>query len=381
VSKLGFSTMRAKVLSPVAVVSVTALALAACGTKTPSTTSTTAGSTGTTAATSSGGSITLTEAGSSLLFPLFQIWAPAYHTEVPNVTISPAAGGSGLGISDAIAGTVSMGASDAYLPQSVVSKDPNLENIPLAISAQMVNYNLPGVTKHLNLSGQILSQIYQGKITTWNDAAIAAANPGVTLPSTKIVPLHRSDGSGDSFIFTTYLSDADPSGWGTKYSYNTNFTGPPISGALAENGNGGMVTGCAATPGCVAYIGISYLSKTNAAGLGEAKLKNAAGNYMLPNASTIVAEASGFASKTPPNETISLIYGPAPQGYPIINYEYAIVSTRQPNATTASAVKAFLSWASDPAKGSAPSFLNQVGFQPLPASVVALSTAQINKIS
>lgn len=376
---------RGKLLSGLAAVSAATIALGACGANSPKTTSTTAAGPNTTtgSASSSGGGagVTLTEAGSSLLFPLFQIWAPAYHRTDPTVTISPAAGGSGLGISDAIAGTVNIGASDAYLPAAEVSAHPDLENIPLAISAQMINYNLPGVSKHLKLSGPIVSAIYQGKITTWNDSAIAAANPGVTLPPTKIVPLHRSDSSGDTFLFTTYLSDADPSGWGTKYHFNTAYQGPPISGALAENGNGGMVTGCAATPGCIAYIGISYLAKTEKAGLGEAMIRNAAGNYLLPDASTITTEASGFASKTPANEAISLIYGPAAQGYPIINYEYAIVSTKQPSSTTASALRAFLTWASSPARGSSPTYLDQVGFQALPANVVGLSAAQIAKIS
>lgn len=261
-----------------------------------------------------------------------------------------------------------------------MSKTPSLENIPLAISAQMVNYNLPGVTKQLKLSGMILSQIYQGKITKWNDSAIAAINPGVKLPSTPIVPLHRSDSSGDTFLFTTYLSDADPSGWGAKYHFNTAYPGPSIPGALSENGNGGMVTGCAGVKGCIAYIGISYLAKTNAAGLGEAMLENKSGNYLLPDASTISAEAAAFASTTRANEAISLIYGSPAQGYPIINYEYAVVNTKQSKPAAATALKAFLNWAINPADGNSSQYLNQVGFQPLPSSVATLSTNQISKI-
>lgn len=380
------SRSRARVLTPLALISAAAVGLAACGTTTTTTTSTTAGSTGspTTAApagsTGSGAPVTLTEAGSSLLFPLFQIWAPAYHTQYPSVTISPAAGGSGAGISEATSGTIDIGASDAYLSPADMSAHPDVLNIPLAISAQQINYNLPGVTKHLKLNGMILSGIYQGKITSWNDSQIAAANPGVSLPNMKIVPLHRSDGSGDTFLFTQYLSKADPSGWGPKYSFNTTYPGPAISGALAENGNGGMVSGCNATPGCVAYIGISYLAKTNADGLGEAMLENAAGNYLLPSTSTIVAEAAGYATKTPPNEALSLIYGPAAQGYPIINYEYGIVNTAQSSTATAAAIRAFLTWAASPTDGSALKYVSQVNFQPLPASVVSLSLAQIAKI-
>ncbi len=382
-----------KLALPFALVSSAGLALTACGGSSTSASPTTSASAGptpaSTADSASGGSgassggkgqVALTEAGSSLLYPLFQIWAPAYHRVDPEVTIDPAAGGSGKGISGAIAGTLDIGASDAYLSPADMASHPGVENIPLAISAQMINYNLPGGPRHLKLNGQVLQGIYEGKITRWDDKAIAALNPGAHLPATKIVPLHRSDASGDTFLFTQYLSKSNPRGWGATYHYNTSYPGPALAGALAENGNGGMVTGCSHTPGCIAYIGISYKAQTDAAGLGEALLQNRSGRYLLPGPTTIVAEARGFASKTPSNEAISLIYGPAPDGYPIINYEYAVVRTSQSGAAVASAIRSFLTWASNPAEGSSPRFLDKVGFQPLPSSVVRLSRAQIAKI-
>ena len=118
----------------------------------------------------------------------------------------------------------------------------------------------------------MISQIYQGKITEWNDPAITALNPNVVIPSLAIVALHRSDSSGDTFIFSSFLSAADPNGWGSNIGYGTSISFPGISNSLGENGNGGMVSGCQATAGCIAYIGISYLQKTQAAGLGEAEL-------------------------------------------------------------------------------------------------------------
>jgi phosphate transport system substrate-binding protein len=303
---------------------------------------------------------------------------PDYQKAYPQIKMTTAGTGSGTGISQAAAGAVQIGASDAYLSSSDVSKYPGLLNIPLAISAQQINYNIPGLSQstHLKLNGSVLAQIYQGKITKWNAPAISALNPGVSLPSTTIVPLHRSDSSGDTFLFTTYLSDQDASGWGDSISYGTTVSWPKVSGALAEEGNGGMVDGCKATPGCVAYIGISYLKKTNAAGLGEAQVENGSGTYELPSSSTIGTEAAAFVSKTPANESLSLINGP---GYPIINYEYAIVNSKQSSATTAQDVQAFLHWALT--SGNSMSYLSQVQFQPLPASVVSLSDAQIAKIT
>jgi phosphate ABC transporter phosphate-binding protein len=158
-------------------------------------------------------SATLSETGSTLLYPLWNLWVPGYTTSYSNVNIQTAGTGSGTGITDATNGTADIGASDAYLSPSQVSASPSLLNIPLAISAQLVVYNVPGVQAHLKLSGKVLSEIYQGKIKTWNDPAITAINSGVNLPSTPIVTLHRSDSSGDTFLFTTYLSKADNSGW------------------------------------------------------------------------------------------------------------------------------------------------------------------------
>lgn len=326
--------------------------------------------------------VALTETGSTLLYPLFNLWAPAYHSAVSTVSVTTAGTGSGTGISQASAGAVNIGASDAYLSSAQIAKYPGLENIPLAISAQQINYNLPGLAgAHLKLNGKLLSAIYQGKLTKWNAPQIASLNPGVALPNMTIVPLHRSDGSGDTFIFTTYLSKQDPNGWGTKIGFNTTVAFPAVPGALGENGNGGMVSGCQATPGCIAYIGISFLAKTQHAGLGEAMLGNGSGNYLLPTATSIQAEERAFSGQEPATGTLSLVDSTsAPHGYPIINFEYAIVNKHQPSATTAQAIRSLLSWAINPSNGSAASFLSQVQFQPLSGAARQISQQLINGI-
>ena len=322
--------------------------------------------------------MSLTETGSTLLYPLFQEWVPAYKSQFSQVTISTAGTGSGKGISSAAGGTADIGASDAYLSPADVSKSPSLENIPLAIAAQEVGYNLPGFRGDIRLDGTVLAEMYQGMITTWNAPAIRQLNPGVSLPGTRVIPIHRSDSSGDTFLFTSYLSKQDSS-WADSISYNTTVAWPGASGALAFQGNKGMVKGCEDNPGCVAYIGISYLSMAQAAGLGEARLANGAGSYELPTASTISAAASGFASTTPAVGTLSMINSSATGAYPIINYEYAIVSTKQSSASKAQAIKAFLLWAIT--KGNASAYLDQVRFQPLPSSVASISEALLSKIS
>jgi phosphate transport system substrate-binding protein len=323
---------------------------------------------------------TVTETGSTLMYPLFNLWAGGYNTKYSNTTIQTAGTGSGTGISEAENGTIDVGASDAYLAPSVVSANPDLKNIPTAISAQMVAYNVPGVLSHLKLSGKVVSEIYEGQITNWNASQIASANPGVTLPNLPIVTLHRSDSSGDTFIFTSYLSKADASGWGAKIGFNTTVPWPAAPGALGENGNSGMVSGCKATPGCIAYIGISYLTQVLQSGLGYSALGNGKGQYVVPTQASIAAEAAGFIKKTPANGTISLIYGPISNGYPIVNYEYAIVSTNQSSTSTAKNIRSVLEWAINSKGGNSSTYLSQVNFQALPSKVVAQSLKQILSI-
>jgi phosphate transport system substrate-binding protein len=323
----------------------------------------------------------LIETGSTLLYPLFNLWVPGYNQTYPGVTIQTGGTGSGTGISDATNGTADIGASDAYLAPSNVSASPGLKNIPLAISSQLVTYNIPGVTAHLKLSGSVLSQIYQGKITNWNNSAITGLNSGVTLPNLPIVTLHRADSSGDTFLFTQFLSKTDPSGWGATVAFNTTVQWPNAPGALGETGNSGMVTGCKATPGCVAYVGISYQTQALQAGLGYASLENAKSQFVAPTAASIAAEAAAFTKKTPASGTISLIYGPAKDGYPIVNYEYAIVETHQASTSKAKAIRSLLEWAINVKDGNAASYLNQVDFQPLPSAIYKGSLKQILTIS
>jgi len=277
-------------------------------------------------------------------------------------------GASSPGPASSPATTAAVASAGGRLPSSPA---------PGAVSLSESGSTLLGQGVHLNLDGAVLAQMYQGVIKRWDDPAIAALNPGVPLPGTRVMPLHRSDSSGDTFLFSSYLSMHDPA-WNAAIGYRTTVAWPAVPGALALKGNSGMVAGCQATPGCVAYVGISYLSQALTAGLGEAQLANDSGQYLLPTAASISAEVSTFVSSTPANETISMVNGPDPGGYPIVNYEYAIVSTRQPSAVRARDIKALLHWAIT--SGNAPSYLDQVRFQPLPGTVVSLSDAQIASI-
>ncbi len=320
------------------------------------------------------------ETGSSLLYPLFNLWVPVYTKANPNVKITTQSTGSGTGIAQSVAGIAQIGASDAYMSDALMKKHPNMLNIPLAISVQMVNYNLPGLNgSHLKLSGPVLASIYEGHIRYWNDKAIRELNPGVHLPHHLIIPVHRTDGSGDTFIFTQYLSFSDHQ-WGNSVSYGTTVSWPAVSGGIGAEGNPGMVTAVHDNPYSIAYIGSSYQNTIERDKLGIARLKNRAGHFVLPEARTAAAAAAVMVPKTPKDQRISLIFAPGSESYPIINYEYALVSKTQPSADMAAALRKFFTWAISKDGGNAPHFIEAVHFVPLPEPVVKLSAAQIAEI-
>ncbi|MGC9237515.1 MAG: phosphate ABC transporter substrate-binding protein PstS [Thiomonas sp.] len=324
--------------------------------------------------------ISLLETGSTLLYPLFNLWVPDYTKAHPDVKITTQGTGSGTGIAEAISGVAQIGASDAYMADAQIKQNPSILNIPLAISAQTINYNIPGLNnKHLKLDGPVLAGIYDGSIKNWDDAAIKAMNPGVKLPNHAIVPIHRTDGSGDTFIFSQYLSFSTPK-WNDSVGFGTSISWPAVQGGVGANGNPGMVQACQSTPYSVAYIGVSFHKEIAKAGLGTAMIKNKAGHFLLPTAKTVSAAASGLIAKTPADERISLVFSEGADSYPIINYEYAIVNAKQANPETAKAIKEFLGWAVESKGGNAAKYLDQVRFIALPARIQELSKAQIAKI-
>ncbi len=244
----------------------------------------------------------------------------------------------------------------------------------------MVNYNLPGLNgRHLKLSGPVLDGMYDGNIRYWDDAAIRSLNPGVHLPHHVIIPVHRTDGSGDTFIFTQYLSFSTPA-WNNSTSYGTTVSWPAVSGGLGAEGNPGMVTATKDNPYTVAYIGTSFQNAIERYRLGIAMLKNRAGRFVLPTVATAKSAAAALVHKTPKDERLSMIFAPGLNSYPIINYEYALIDPRQPSPGMAAQLRNLLTWAISPRGGNASHFMRQVHFIALPVQVVRLSSAQIAEI-
>jgi phosphate transport system substrate-binding protein len=323
--------------------------------------------------------VNLAETGSTLIYPLFNVWVSEYAKTHPGIHITTGSTGSGAGIEQAISGIVRIGASDAYMTDAQAKQNPLIINVPMAISALTVNFNLPGFNAvHLRLDGPVLAGIYTGKIRQWDDKAIAALNPGLTLPHHDIVPVHRADGSGDTFVFTQYLTFSTPA-WEDSVGYGTSVAWPAVDGTLKADGNIGVLETVKQTPYSVTYLGITFHSEISQAQLGTASMKSYSGEFLLPTPETIAAAAASLAPRTPPDERLTLVNAPGAGAYPLINYEYAIVSVKQPNAATAGAIRRFLLWAIAPDETNE-KYLDDAHLIPLPAHIWVLSHDQIERI-
>lgn len=331
----------------------TALGLAACGSS---------GSSG-----GSSNSNTLVGAGSTLVAPLVSEWQSPYNKS-SGVTVTYGAIGSGGGIDQITARTVDFGASDAPLTSSQASACKGCVQIPWALAATDVAYNVKGVPNQLKLTGPVLADIYLGTIKTWNAPQIKALNPGVNLPSTKITPIFRTDGSGDTYAFTQYLSAISPT-WKSKVGFSTQVHFPTGLGGAHNSGVGGLL---ASTNGSIAYIAIAYVVQNK---FDYALIQNAAGKYPVPGVPSISAAAATVKS-VPANNALSIVNPPASAAgaYPISTFTYVIVPTNSPKAKT---IKPFINWAITTGQASGP----KLDFAPLPSVVVAADKKSINKIT
>ena len=322
----------------------------------------------------------MSETGSTLIYPLFNVWASEYPKTHPDVTIKTAATGSGAGIDQAASGAVQIGASDSYMSDADAKRHPNILNIAMAISAQTVNYNLPGLNStNLKLDGPTLAGIYTGKIRTWDDKAIAALNPGVNLPHNDIIPIRRAEGAGDTFIFTQYLTFSTES-WENNFGFGRQgrlACSARRTGGRWQRGDGGEDKADALFHRlCRHQLLCRYRQSRDWHG-GAEKLFG-----RIP-----VADAGndrGGGSRRSARERRRMNASPwstrrAQTAYPLINYEYAIVSTKQPNPAVAAAMRKFLLWAIAPDETNE-KYLEDEHFIALPAHIWVLSHDQIMMI-
>jgi phosphate transport system substrate-binding protein len=318
---------------------------------------------------SSGGSSgsPLIGAGSTLVAPLMSKWQSDYSSK-SGETVTYGAIGSGGGIDQITSRTVDFGASDAPLTPEQFEEANGVEQIPWALSGTVPAYNVSGAPKNLKLNGEVLADIYLGKVSQWDDPAIAELNPGVNLPSTKITPIYRSDGSGDTYAFTNYLSTISPE-FKSKVGISTTVKFP--TGVGAEK-NDGVAAAIGQTDGAIGYVGLAYALSNE---LSMPLIENSAGNFPEPGVESVEAAADAV-SKVGPNNEISLADLPASAkgAYPISTYTYVIVPLESEKAE---ALKKFITYAISPA---AQEYGPDLDFAPLPKQVVAAGKAAIAKI-
>ena len=357
---------------------IAALAIAACSSSSSSSSSSTpastsssssAASTSASAATSASG--TINASGSTFQTNFQQAALSAFHQANPSITVNYAPVGSSTGRSNLYANTVLIAGSDSPIPASETSKVPAGKTVlyfPVQFGPIAIAYNLSGVSG-LKLDATTLAKIFQGQITTWNDPAIKALNPSLTLPSTTITLAVRSDGSGTTANFSQYLVDAAGSAW--KLGTGSTIKWP--STAHAGNGGSGLAQIVKSTPGAIGYVDFSTAT---ASSLSAASIKNSAGDYVAPSPAGATAAATHVTPKA--NLTFSTVDEPGASSYPITYQSWDLVYSVQPNANDVALIKAYLGYLLG---STGQALLTPLNLAPLPSSIDSAATAQLSQIT
>ena len=350
-------------------VAALALTLGACSS---SSSSSSPGGGSSSSSSSGGGSAnlsgTLNGSGSTLQLVYQQAAIAAFKSVQSGMTVNYGGGGSGKGRTDLASGTVNFAGSDSPIPDKETAnfKGKTVLYYPILISPITVSYNLSGVSK-LQLSGPTIAGIFSGKIKTWNDQAIKADNPGVSLPSTAVVIAHRSDSSGTTANFSQFLVEAGGSAWtlgsGSVISWPANSRG--------GNGNAGVSQIIKSTPGAIGYVDYADAKASN---LTFASIKNKDGKYVAPSVDAASAAASQASLK--PDLTFSAIWAPGASSYPITAQSWVLVYQSQSSANNTAMLKAYIGYL----VGDGQKLLPQLGYAPLPSNIDQQAQTQLSKI-
>jgi phosphate transport system substrate-binding protein len=322
-----------------------------------------------------GQATSLSGAGSTFVAPMMSVWASAYATQ-DSVKVAYQSIGSGAGIAQLQAATVDFGDSDAYMKDSDIAKAKGpVVQIPLVQAPVVVAYNIPGVASGLKFDGNTIGKVFAGTITNWNDPAITALNPGVTLPNLAIAVAHRSDASGTTSIFTDYLTKESPS-WVTALGGATTSVGKTVAWptGIGGKGNEGMSALIGQTSGAIGYIELDYAISQH---LTYGDVKNKAGTFVEPCEQT-AANATVGITTYPSDLRVDIVDASSnTEAYPITGLTWALVYQNQTNAATAAALVNFFSWVLT--KGQ--DMTSQVNYTPLGPTLQKLCIAQLHKIT
>jgi len=311
---------------------------------------------------------TLTGAGATFPNPIYTKWFDAYAKEA-GIRINYQSIGSGGGIRQFMEGTVDFGATDGPMTdEQIAAAKGNVFHVPTVLGAVVATYNLPSIGKaELNFDGRLLADIFLGRITRWNDARIAALNPGVTLPAEDIIVVHRSDGSGTTYVFVDYLSKISPE-WKRKVGTATSVNWPV---GLGGKGNEGVTQQVKQSPGSVGYVELIYAISN---GLPAAKIRNRAGVLVSPTLKSVAAAAAGAQIPPETDFRVSITNADGPDSYPISSFTWLLVRKEDSDTARAKTIREFIGWMLEPP---AQRMAADLHYAPLPVPVIELVRKKI----
>jgi phosphate transport system substrate-binding protein len=309
-------------------------------------------------------------AGATFPYPIYSKWFDEYHKAHPNVEINYQSIGSGGGIRQITNQTVFFGATDGPMTNEQLLAAPSkILHFPTVLGADVPVYNIPGVSAELKFSGPVLADIFLGKITKWNDPAIVKLNPGVNLPGSEITVVHRSDGSGTTYIWVDFLAKVSEE-WKKKAGVATSVNWPVGIGGKGNEGVAGLVT---QTPGSLGYVELIYALQNK---ISYGSVQNAAGEFVKANVESVTAAAAEAAAKMPPDFRVSITNAAGKGVYPISSFTWLLLYESPKDKAQAKIMVDFVKWMlADGQK-----FAAGLGYAPLPDAVVKLELAQLNRI-
>jgi phosphate transport system substrate-binding protein len=309
-------------------------------------------------------------AGATFPYPIYSKWFAEYHALHPDVRINYQSLGSGAGIRQLMSQTVFFGASDQPMKDEHLEAAPGrILHFPTVLGAVVPIYNVPGITGELRFSGPLLADIVLGRITTWNDPAIARHNPGVALPDMHLTFVHRSDGSGTTFVWADYLSKVSPE-FGQRVGADASLNWPVGVGGKGNEGVAGMVR---QTPGALGYVELIYALQNNFA---VAAVQNQAGRYITPSVDSVTAAAAAAAEDIPDDFRVSITNAPGDETYPIASFTWLLLYEQPRDRDRGRIMVEFLRWALTDGQGHA----RDLGYAPLPASLVTRELALLDRL-
>ena len=302
---------------------------------------------------------TINGAGATFPYPMYSKWFSEYHNQHPDIQFNYQSIGSGGGIKQLTVGTVDFGASDGPMTdEQLAAAKAKILHVPTVLGSVVPAYNVPGVNESLKFTGQILADIFLGKITNWNDAAIAKVNPGVKLPNAPIVVVHRSDGSGTTYVFSDYLSKVSGD-WKSGPGKGTAVKWPVGIGAKGNEGVAGMVR---QMEGALGYVELIYAEQNK---ISYGSVQNAKGKFVKADLDSTTAAAAAVAKTMPSDFRVSITNAPAPEAYPISSFTWLLIPVQSKDQAKGKIIHDFLQWMLGPGQ----EMTKSLTYAPLPEEV------------